>query len=453
MQTVDRAEETETPKPLQTAEQNVGLGRVLANVFAALDRANIPYCVLHGYETYPQAIKSDVDFVVDAKVTPRRLCNLLHRESESIGARIVRCRGYHIVLALKDADGLPSLLTLDASLDCRVDDVVFYAGSEVLANRRRHRHFWVPSAAVEFGSYLTRSIAKGRLEDERTRRLSRIYDQDPAGCEQHVARWWTGRAADLIISAAKSGDWRDVRQHLDALRTELRKQAVRKSPLRFLASKVESFADRVRRVWRPDGLNVVFLGPDGAGKSAVIDAVGPLLAPAFARWTYGGFAPSPLQAVLRRPQGPTNQPHGLPPRSLPTSLIRAAYWLAYYMLGYVPMRLSLARSTLVLNHRGFVDILVDPKRYRYGGPSWLVRLIWRLIPKPDLIFLLDAPPEVLQTRKQEVSFEETAHQRGAYLSLMQEIKNGHVIDAAQPLDKVVRDVSDLILQRLSMRLA
>ena len=210
--------------------------------------------------------------------------------------------------------------------------------------------------------------------------------------------------------------------------------------------------DRIRRVWRPDGLNVVLLGPDGAGKSSVIEALGPRLVCAFARSTCWGFAP-PLHSLLRRRNRPTNQPHALPSRSVLTSVVRAAYWFVYYTFGYVNLHLALARSTLVLNDRHFVDILVDAKRYRYGGPLWLMRLIWRLIPKPDLIILLDAPPEVLQARKQEVSFEETARQRRAYLSLVRTMGNGHVVDATQSLEHVAGDVSDIILRHLTTRIA
>jgi thymidylate kinase len=105
-----------------------------------------------------------------------------------------------------------------------------------------------------------------------------------------------------------------------------------------------------------------------------------------------------------------------------------------------------------MHDRHFVDALVDPRRYRYGGPSWLLRLIWRIIPKPDLLILLDAPAAVLQGRKQEVSFEESARQREAYLSMMETMKNGHVVDAARPLALVVGDVNDIILRHLATRI-
>jgi thymidylate kinase len=81
----------------------------------------------------------------------------------------------------------------------------------------------------------------------------------------------------------------------------------------------------------------------------------------------------------------------------------------------------------------------------------LLRLIWWFVPRPDLIILLDAPPEVVQARKQDVPFAESERQCKAYRTLVDSIANGHIVDAAQPLDQVVRAVNDLILQYLSAR--
>src|SRR5207244_2006476 len=130
----------------------------------------------------------------------------------------------------------------------------------------------------------------------------------------------------------------------------------------------------------------------------------------FARTTCHSFPPALLGRLLRRPEAPNLLPHATSPRSPFASALRAVlYWFVYYTLGYfLTIHLALARSTLVVHDRHLVDALVDPRRYRYTGPRWLLRLIWRLVPKPDLIVLLDAPPAVLQARKQEVPFEETA---------------------------------------------
>ena len=74
-----------------------------------------------------------------------------------------------------------------------------------------------------------------------------------------------------------------------------------------------------------------------------------------------------------------------------------------------------------------------------------------MIPKPDLWILLDAPAEVLQARKQEVSFEETARQRKAYLELVNNLPNAIVVNSAQPLDDVVLDVAKAVLVHMAKR--
>ena len=429
-----------------------GPGRILSRVFETLDRAGIRYCVLHGYEDYPQAIASDVDCVIDRATSADALCALLHRNRTAIGAEVVRRRGYCVVLAGKNADGSACFLTLDLTVDCAVDGLPLRSGSDVLARRRRHREFWIPAAHHAFGCYLARTIAKGSLDDARAGRLTGLYAQDPAGCAREVARLWGTRSAELIVAAARSGDWQPVCRHLGRFGAELRRRAMLRRPGRFARNKLRALAERIGCVLRPGGLNVVLLGPDGAGKSSMIEALQPRLAGAFARSTCWGFAP-PLHRLFRRGARSTSEPHALPARSLPTSLIRAGYWFAYSTFGALALRRAKARSTLVLNDRHFVDILVDAKRYRYGGPAWLLRLIWRVIPKPDLIVLLDAPAEVLHARKQELPLEETARQRGAYLALVRSLDNGHVVDAAQPLPQVADAVADIVLRHLGSRLA
>jgi len=85
------------------------------------------------------------------------------------------------------------------------------------------------------------------------------------------------------------------------------------------------------------------------------------------------------------------------------SLAKAIYWVLDYTVGYyLKVRPAITRSTLMIFDRYLVDALVDPRRYRFGGPQWALRLAWSLIPKPHLVILLDAPVEVVRARKQEV---------------------------------------------------
>jgi thymidylate kinase len=416
--------------------------------FELLERHGVPYCILDSYEGIgKQAPSGDIDCVIPASYLPRRLAALVGANRNFIGADLVQWHdSNYIVLASQDESGKPWFVRIDVHADYNRDDRTFYFGEEVLSSRQQHNSLWVPAAGLEFGCYLVKKVAKNALNEEQARRLSDLYRSNPQACRQQVDRFWNG-SGKLITEAADTGDWSQVISNLPRLRSEmlLRRRS------RF-STRLGEFGRKIRRWIRPhSGLHVVLLGPDGVGKSTVQDAVEQDLAPAFGgRISTRTFAPGLLGMRHIKP----GQPHGLPPRSMPAAYAKAVYWGIYYSIGYYfTVWPDLARSRMALNHRYFVDSIADPKRYRYKGPIWLLKLVWKVAVKPDVIILLDAPAEVVQARKKEVPFEETARQRGAYRSLVEPMRNGHVVDATQPADKVVSDVEKIILDHLAVRTA
>jgi thymidylate kinase len=136
------------------------------------------------------------------------------------------------------------------------------------------------------------------------------------------------------------------------------------------------------------------------------------------------------------------------------SLIKAAWWALCYTGGYfLNIHPMLARAGLVINHRYLPDAIVDPKRYRYSGPQWPLRALWKTAPKPHLMFLLDAPAELIRERKQEVAMDEIVRQREAYRAVAEPLPFARVIDNSQPLEQVVAQVEQIILDYLSGRTA
>ena len=67
------------------------------------------------------------------------------------------------------------------------------------------------------------------------------------------------------------------------------------------------------------------------------------------------------------------------------------------------------------------------------------------------MFLLDAPAEVLQSRKQEVPIEETERQREAFLTLVNSLREGHVVDASRPAEEVTASIVRTVLEYLTTR--
>lgn len=67
-------------------------------------------------------------------------------------------------------------------------------------------------------------------------------------------------------------------------------------------------------------------------------------------------------------------------------------------------------------------------------------LLCHVYPKPQLVFFLDAPPEVLFERKPEATLEYLAVRRRTYLTLGKQMPKFLRIDATQPLNQVFADI-------------
>jgi serine acetyltransferase/thymidylate kinase len=301
------------------------------------------------------------------------------------------------------------------------------------------RNFTVPAADIQFIYYLTKKIDKGELRAGHGDYLSQQWQADPDGALRRLVRFWPELADNgLIAQAATVNEWAGVRAQLPRLRRALRK-AIRLSPAEALAE-----AGRVgARVLQPTGMTVAFMGPDGVGKSSVIERVAALLAPAFRRTCRFHLRPRLLgrggaQAIAA--------PHALPPRGCLASLAKLAWFAADYGVGYLlRVRPATTRSGLALFDRYFHDLLADPSRYRYGAPLGAARAAAALVPEPDLWIVLDTSVPTLQARKQEVAPQESEVQRRAYLSLAARFRDSVVVDAGRGQEEVAAEAAQAIL--------
>jgi thymidylate kinase len=265
-----------------------------------------------------------------------------------------------------------------------------------------------------------------------------------------LARFWSGQQLSALSRMAASNDWGQMDLNLESFRIELRRNTAESFLQKVAASRkhVRQFLDRVMR---PTGGWIAFIGPDGCGKSLVIEAIRRQFSQTFRDVRCFHLRPAFLH-FKSNAEGLVTDPHGKPPRGRIASVIKIFYFVADYFLGYLFQLVpAMIRTHLIIFDRYIDDLLVDSKRVRYSGPQWLLQLAARIVPRPDLVVLLDAPAEVLWSRKQEVPFKEVVRQRDAYLSMAHNRPSILVINAAQPVSGVVHDVMDVLIAHFSRR--
>jgi thymidylate kinase len=423
--------------------------KLVSKIFRSFDRSKTPYCWLHGHDVFPTDAPVDVDCLLPAELSPRELIRHLTRA----GTTPLQCLddGAKWLVA---TDRTSTLVQLHVTSDYALRDRVFYDGQTLLDRRqtRADGGLSILPPSLEFACLLANRVSKARIAEKHRRKLRNLYVRDPIGCREEIRRFWNDSHASVLLDALSTNadqPWKQVEQMLPQLQRALLTRTRRES----IIGRWQRRCGRWLTASPPCGLHVVFLGPDGVGKSTVIEGVRRDLSDAFLRTDYYTFAPSLIPRANQPDQEPLKRgPHALPPRSYPASLVKAFWWLGCYTIGHLlTIHPAKARSSLVVNHRYFLDAIVDQRRYRYSGPVWLLKLIWKIVPKPDLIILLDAPAEVIWPRKREITLEETARQRNAYRELVGPLTNARIVDASQPAEKVIADVDRIVIDYLAAR--
>jgi len=429
----------------------------LRSLFGLLEENRVRYCVLHGYDRLPFAVSGDLDMAVhpgDFERIPGVLHALTADRYSALQYFEYAVNGHYIVFGWFEGTQLKTI-ALDFITEHHRGGLILASGADLVAGRRQRDNFWVPAPETEFSYLLSKRSFKGQLSNEHTARLRGLSHRLGGKRAERVAGELFGeRTGGEVFNAISEGRPALVLPRLAELLPTMRRRLWLAALARDCSNPIRCAAAealRVIRRWRHStGLFVAVLGPDGAGKSTLAAGLAASTGGAFRRHRLFHLRPT----LLGKSQSaaPVTDPHGQPPRSNLTSTLKLAAYVLDYALGYwMVIRPLAARSGFVVFDRYYQDLLVDPRRFRYSGPAWLVRLLGQFVPQPDLVLLLDAPSAVTLSRKCEVEPAEAERQRRSYLSLVKEISAAHIVDAAQDAPHVICQATRIVVRHLAAR--
>lgn len=189
---------------------------------------------------------------------------------------------------------------------------------------------------------------------------------------------------------------------------------------------------------RDRGRYIVVSGPDGTGKSTFVDALAAAVTPVpTARYHHRiGLLPRRAASLVA-----TDRPHASRPYPGWLSLVKVLYLFCDYLVGYLlRVRPARRRGTWIVLERGWWDLAIDPRRYRLAAGDGLAAALGRLLPRPDLQVVLDAPPETIIERKAELGREEVLRQTAAWRRVAGSRPPSLVLDSRRPVEELVQDM-------------
>jgi serine acetyltransferase/thymidylate kinase len=420
-----------------------------AALFQFFDEERLDYCVLRGAAT------ARIDLVVarDALVRmpallrafgARNELELIERRQAPDGVEIYR-------LSCTSHEERPQFLTVEVRADyVRCGHVVFTA-EELLGGRVRvsgatpEDRYPAVAPAKQFLCHLLRCVDAGAITERDGAFLSSQWRLDSQNVAKNVERFWRAdREGGVILRSAASGNWEAAQACLRPLQKALHVRNII-PPLAWLREQLM----RLRAWWRPQGLLIACLGPTGSGKSSVIQALSEQPLDVFENVHTMELRPGVMRAGTIKAGRTTRKRE---PRGRFTTIVKLMMFVVDYWLGYwLWIRPKLVRSTLVVSNRYFDDVLVDPRRYRIDRALAFARLLLRWVPRPELWLVFDIPSQALQGRQEEFGEEEATRQRGEYRRLLRGHENVVVLDADQPLDRVVAQAQCAIASQLARR--
>ncbi len=429
--------------------------RFVGTFFAYFEKAFVPYCILHSYETLPEYASSDIDIAVDLG-QKETLDALITRTASETGFIVIQKLHYDVpacfyyVLAESNSEGI-SVVQLDFLLDDIGINRYCMTSSDFLVRREKYKSFYVPSHGIQAVYLLIKKTIKDKFLEKHFMKLQELYLQKPLETADAIDKYLSPQIRKEVIAAidgTSAGRLADLIPEINSL---IKKKYGSKKILKLLWEiKRISF-----RVLNPTGLFVIVLSPDGGGKSSISKLTLEKLLGCFRKTIYLHWRPGALPQI-RTLLGKSKlenefviaNPHSPKRRSRITSFLRWGYYSFDYIIGYyfkiLPMKI---KTTAVIMDRYYYDIIVDPIRYGFNLPKWVLKLPLRFIPKPDLTIYLDNEPEELYKRKQELPIEELERQVKEWREFIPSLPNARIVTTDKPLDAVVHEVTKLVLER------
>ena len=381
----------------------------LKQIFEWLNQ-HTEYAVLRNFEGLPYHNNSrDIDIAIEKKEwnTIRiQLVDVIQQCGWKIVTYLKSDRLQTLVCGIVRADNTVDLVQLDFFYHTSVFGLVLLENKDILKHRVFNGEIYHVDKSYEFLDKYMYDRAVGANYPEKYKHTRECVENEAVVKEQV----YRVLGMDSLIKCDKASKkkilkavlkWNFKRYGLGAI----------VNMLRFEYHHVKNY------FYSNTGFSIGFTGPDGSGKTTVIDLLIENLGDVFRKaHAYYHFRPALFgnlgevahaAGVKKTVDRDYSKPHRGGKTGLFSSLARLGYYSIDYIVGYWVKVKSVTRITrVVIFDRYYTDIICDSRRSRiYLNPKFLYGFAKLFIPSLDYNILLTASSEAILARKRELDKE------------------------------------------------
>jgi len=377
----------------------------ISDVIAYLND-NADYAVLRNYEGLPHSNAArDIDIIIrrkDLKRLQPKIIKIIDNTGWSIINYLNSDRLITYVCARNDGNET-SIMQWDFFVDTSVFGIKLMDADEFLSDKEFNGFLWHSKIDSQFLDKYLYDRAVGAEYPEKYRSTRVAAENSPAVKAKLKALFGVDNAAECDKTSGR-------KLLLHAIGHNLRRRPIglMADMTRFLYTFTGNY------LMSRTGFSVGFTGPDGSGKTTVIDRtierLGAVFATAHAYYhfrpaLFGNLGEVAHSAGIKKDVDRNySDPHRGGRTGVISSLVRLAYYSTDYIAGYFAKVKTKTRITrLVIFDRYYTDIICDSRRSRIYFPPKFLNLWRRLfIPSLDYNILLTASSETILSRKREL---------------------------------------------------
>lgn len=379
---------------------------LLTKIFDILNKES-KYAVLRNYEGLPEKNTSrDIDIAIEKKdflKTRSRLAKLIEESGWRIVTYLKSDRLITWGCGIVHPDGTVEVVQLDFFYHTSVFGILLLDNEQILADRMFNGKLYHVEKQYEFLDKYLYDRAVGVDYPDKYGETRRAVEKDPL-VEIVVKRLF--RQEDLIACDRTS------KQKLlkAALRWNFKRYGLKclGHYLSFEYYQIKNY------FYSNPGFSIGFTGPDGSGKTTVIETVLSALGEVFRKaHKYYHFRPhlfgnlgdvAHSAGIKKEVDKQYDKPHRGKKTGVISSLCRLMYYSVDYIVGYWAKVKTATRITrIVIFDRYYTDIICDSRRSRiYLNSRFLYGFGKLFVPSLDYNILLTAELNTILARKQEL---------------------------------------------------